>query len=65
MSEEKKGEIVTQYAEFWEKAQELAKEEIGKYPLKKKETERDRATIHLIGMLEMYGKEFDAELLGL
>jgi hypothetical protein len=46
--------IAEKYKEFWNTAFDLAEKETKIFPLKGKETLKDRTYKHLMGMLSMY-----------
>jgi len=49
-----KGKIATDYQEFVDLANELTERDVVKYPLGKREKQRERFERHLIGMIELY-----------
>ena len=58
MSNEEEKSLVDEYRDFWTVAEEIARQDLDKYPLTGKETARDRVEKHLLGMLEMYSVKY-------
>lgn len=50
--------ISREYEDFWGTAKRLAKRDCKRFPLLKNETEHDRATVHLISMVDMFALQF-------
>lgn len=51
-SEEKR--IVEYYQKIWDAAVTLAEKDVGLFPLRTREKQRDRFEKHLLGMMELY-----------